>query len=239
MGTFQAGRIFRLRHGGLVGAADRLALGVGSGAPGRLVQVYDGGSMPSSNDHFYLTYPVELDGAETEGGAGTPVADTTQTIPVVVIGSLVPSVGDLLTAYAVGGRWVAERYGTGSGSVSCSPCAIPRRDLTLSYVNVIYGNDSAPLAYTAAPASWTSACKNGLLYELLCTGGVIELRVIYFTVGSCPSGTQQYCSNLRASPFGLTVSAYSCTPFSITFRSQSSTCPTITNAGYTQFTVTL
>ena len=63
--------------------------------------------------------------------------------------------------------------------------------------------------------------------------------MIYFTTGSCPTGTQQYCSNLRVTPFGLTLSSYTCSPFSMTFLSRSSGCPTITNSGYTQFTITL
>jgi hypothetical protein len=204
----------------------------------RLVQVYNGGSMPSSPGHFFLAYPLELDGAEVEGGTATLVVDTTQTIVVNVLGHA-PSAGDILTAYAVGGRWVAERGGSSGGSSACAPCRIPAQNLTLSWVNVISGNGSTTLKYAATPTSWTSACSNGLLYKLLCTAGQVELRVIYFTSGSCPTGTQQYCSNLRVTPFGLTLSSYSCSPFSMTFLSRSSGCPTITNSGYTQFTITL
>ena len=103
----------------------------------------------------------------------------------------------------------------------------------------ISGNGSTALTYTTTPASWTSGCSNGLLYKLLCTGGQVELRVIYFTTGTCPTGTQQYCSNLRVTPYGLTLSSYTCSPFSMTFLSKSAACPAITNSGYTQFTITL
>ena len=89
----------------------------------------------------------------------------------------------------------------------------------------ISGNGSTTLTYAAAPASWTSGCSNGLLYKLLCTGGQVELRVIYFTTGSCPTGTQQYCSNLRVTPYGLTLSSYTCSPFSMTFLSKSAALP--------------
>ena len=195
--------------------------------------------MPSSPDHFFLAYPIELDGAETEGGTGTPVDDAFQPIIVDVLGHL-PAVGDILTAYAVGGRWVAERGGSSDGgSLACSPCNIPGQDLTLSWVNVISGNGSTPLTYAQTPASWTSACSNGLLYKTVCTGGQVELRVIYFTTGSCPTGTQQYCSNLRGTPHGLTLSSYTCSPFSMTFLSTAAACPAITSGGYTQFTITL
>ena len=207
--------------------------------PRRLVQIYNGGSMPSSPDHFFLAYPIELDGAEAEGGTGTPVVDASQPIIVDVLGHA-PSAGDILTAYAVGGRWVAERRGSVAAVRSFAHPAISRaQTLTLSWVNVISGNGSTTLTYATTPASWTSGCSNGLLYKLVCTGGHVELRVIYFTTGSCPTGTQQYCSNLRAAPFGLTLSSYTCSPFSLTFLSRSSGCPTITNSGYTQFTITM
>ena len=84
---------------------------------------------------------------------------------------------------------------TGTGAV-CSPCNIPQFNLTLSYTNVLYGNGTATLVYGFPPSRWISRCSNGLTYELLCTSGTIELRVIYYTAGSCPTGTAQYCSNL-------------------------------------------
>jgi hypothetical protein len=128
---------------------------------------------------------------------------------------------------------------SGAGSLVCSPCNIPTQNLTLSWVNVVSGNGSTTLTYATPPASWSSECSIGLLYKLVCTEGQVELRVIYFTSGSCPTGTQQYCSNLRATPFGLTLSSYTCAPFSMTFLSAASGCPAITSTGYTSFTITL
>jgi len=100
-------RTERLRHQDLADLVDRALPFVLAGTPRRLVQVYNGGAMPSEPDHYYLTNPVYLNGAETEGGAGSPSVDTSQTIVVDVIGKA-PSAGDYLTAYAIGGRWVAE-----------------------------------------------------------------------------------------------------------------------------------
>jgi hypothetical protein len=194
--------------------------------------------MPSSPDHFFLAYPIELDGAETEGGSGTPLVDGSQPVIVDVLGHQ-PSAGDLLTAYAVGGRWVAERGASSGGTLACSPCSLPAQDLVISWVNVIFGNGSTTLAYANSSNSWSSTCSHGLLFTLLCTSGQVELRVIYFTTGTCPTGAEQYCSNLRTAPFGLTLASYSCSPFLMTFLSNSSSCPTITNSGYTQFTITL
>lgn len=232
-------RTVRARHADLARRAGRAMPFRPATTTRRLVQIFNGGSMPTSPDHFFVGYPIELDGAETEGGTGTADDDASQPIVVDVIGHA-PSAGDILTAYAVGGRWVAERgQASSTGSLACSPCSIPAQNLTLSWVNAILGNGSTPLIYTATPASWTSGCANGLLYKLLCTGGEVELRVIYFTTGSCPTGTQQYCSNLRVTPYGLTLSSYTCSPFSMTFLPKSAACPAITSSGYTQFTITL
>jgi hypothetical protein len=232
-------RILRARHSALSDQVDRVYPIAPSGTPRRLVQIYNAGAMPSSPDHFFAAYPIELDGIETEGGTAAAAVDPSQTIVVNVLGHP-PSVGEILTAYAVGGRWVSERgASSGSGSITCSPCNIPTQNLTLSWVNAINGNGSTTLTYVNTPTSWTSACANGLLYELLCNSGQLELRVIYFTTGACPTGTQQYCSNLRTAPFGLSVSSFSCTPFSLTLLSRSSGCPTITNSGYTRFTITV
>jgi hypothetical protein len=127
---------------------------------------------------------------------------------------------------------------SGPATVTCTPCNIPAANLTLSYTNVISGNGSTTLTYTTGPNAWTSACTNGLLYKVLCTAGQLELRVIYFTAGSCPAGTQQYCSNLRSSPLTLNFFSHTCSPFSLTFKPSSSGCPTIAGNGYSQFVVT-
>ena len=121
-------RTFRDRQTWFIGRAGRGSAGYDPLITARrLVQVYNGGSMPSSPDHVYLTHPVELDGTEEEGGSASPNVDTTTTIPVVVLWNA-PAVGDILTAYGAGGRWVAERGGTpGTGSLTCGACTIPGR----------------------------------------------------------------------------------------------------------------
>jgi hypothetical protein len=210
------------------------------GAKRVLVSIANLGSMPASNDHFFAAHPVELNGAETEGGSGTPVIDTSTVLYVDVIGSVVPSAGDLLTAVSVGGRWVAERGGVQQSNcctLKCSPCSIPRKNLQLDYTNVLLigGTGTTTLYYSGA--SWTSDCVNGLTFTLDCNGGQLELRVISYTTGSCPDGTQQSCSNLLASPHTLTLASYECEPFSLTFNAQSSGCPTVAHLGYTQFVV--
>jgi hypothetical protein len=236
-------RIIRDRHTALAAGVDRLPSPGDPGAARRLVQVFNGGAMGNAPDLFYLSHPVELDGPEIEGGTGTPAADTTQTIPVVVLGH-VPSVGDILPAFAVGGRWVAERGGTGSQSFACSPCAIPNQNLTISWVNPLAGNGSDTLVYNATGPSWATGCSGGagvgnqLLFKLFCTGGQIELRVYYFVSGSCPTGQSNYCSNLRTQGSQLVLSHYTCgSGFTLTFTSTTQSCPTLSGSGFTSFVV--
>jgi hypothetical protein len=208
----------------------------------QLVQVYNGGSMPNAVPRVFLTHPVILTGSETEGSSGGFSVDTSTTVPVVVIGSTVPSIGDYLTAYAVGDRWVAERgSGSGFGFLSCSPCGIPLTDLTLSWTNISTGNGSTTLFYPGGVGPWTSSgCPdNGLEFSLACTTGTIELKAFYFVSGSCPTGTTDYCSNLRSSPRLLDLIASTCSPFSLTFQVNSPDCPTLFGFGNSYFVVTL
>ncbi len=130
--------------------------------------------------------------------------------------------------------------------VTCSPCDLPQADMTISWVNVFFGNGSTTLVY-AGGSIWASAtCEDGsgppnddgLLFQLNCNGGSIELRAIFFTSGICPSGTQQYCSNLRINPLALTLSSHTCTPISFTFTVNGTNCPTLFGTGNQSFTVT-
>ncbi len=85
-----------------------------------LGQVYDGGSMPTELNHYFLVHPVVVDGDPTEGGPATLTADTSASVAVDVIGPLVPSVGDYIEVFRSGGRWVS---GSG-GSVEDTDCLV-------------------------------------------------------------------------------------------------------------------
>lgn len=79
----------------------------------QLVQVYDGGSIPTAVPAMFLARPVGIDVAEAEGATSTITPDTSQTIPVLVLGPEVPAAGDNLLATVISGRWLAEKQGAG------------------------------------------------------------------------------------------------------------------------------
>lgn len=81
--------------------------GRSAGNAAKVLQIFNGGAMPTTVPNFYVGHTVKLSGSETEGGAGTLSAGSDR-VPVMIIDS-VPAVGDNVIARRVGGRWVAER----------------------------------------------------------------------------------------------------------------------------------
>jgi hypothetical protein len=123
--------------------------------------------------------------------------------------------------------------------ITCSPCALPRKDLQLVATNVITGNETLDLAWDGT--SWSTGCDSisGCEFTLACTGGSIDFRVIYWLSGSCASGgTSQYCGSLRSNPYALTLASSTCSPLSLTYTLNSTTCPTVSSSGFTQFAIT-
>ena len=103
-------RVLRDRQAAFSSALDRAVGTRPLGSARQLVQIYDGGSMGSTAEIFYLGHPVQVTGTETEGGSATLTVDSDTTIPVVVLNQP-PSAGDKLVAYSVNSRWVAEKTG--------------------------------------------------------------------------------------------------------------------------------
>jgi hypothetical protein len=234
-------RILRDRNAAYTRALDRASSESSFKTARQFVQIYNGGSMPTVVDRVYFTHPVIVSGTEIEGGTATTSVDTATTVPVVVLGQ-VPSIGDMLVAFAVGGRWVAERgTGLGGAGIVCSPCTIPAENLTISWTNLLTGDGLGMLTYSRMPSpSWATSCvDNGVEFTLACTGGEIELRVYFFVSGICPTGETDYCSNLQESPLTLTLTDQTCSPFGLTFTVGESSCPTVYSLGNTTFVITL
>ena len=231
-------RQLHARHWDLAELADRAPARPSGGTPRRLVQVYNGGSMGSSADLFYLTHPAELDGSETEGGTYTQNSQRDADDP-----------GRRALARPVGRRPVDRLRGrrpVGRGArwiergdyAAVLAVPIPKTNLTLSWTNLLTGPGSTTLTYDASLTKWTATCIDQQSYELLCSGGQIEFIVTFYLSGTCPTGGSNFCSNLRANPFGLTMSSYTCSPFSVTFNT-SPKCPDVEAPGYLTFTITL
>ncbi|QEH38636.1 hypothetical protein OJF2_72420 [Aquisphaera giovannonii] len=191
--------------------------------------------MPSSTDRVFLVHPVSLGGREGEGAAPDLSVDTSRSIPVVLIGSRTPAAGDLVAAFAVGGRWVADS-GASSGLI-CSPCSLPSRNLVISWTNARLGNGSTTLVYKA-PSSWLSACTQQLLFSLTCGSSRVQLGVAYYLSGSCPDGQSQACVSPGSSPLALSLDAASCNPLYLHFTVTAAACPVLWNKGYSGFTIT-
>ena len=206
------------------------------GTPRFVGKVTSGGAMPSVTDRVFLVNPVQFDGTEAEGSAAVLVAAGSRTIPVVVIGQTAPEVGDLLLALSVGGRWVAEAGG-GGVALPCSPCMIPKKNLTLSWTNNLLGPGSCTLVFSP-PGQWTSSCVNQMLFQLSCPGSMVQLSVTYFVSGGCPSGQSESCTSLGSAPSSLTLASFSCNPFLLQFTVNNTGCPALWSNGYSGFAVT-
>lgn len=208
------------------------------GTPRFLGQIVGGAGMPTGTDRVYLLSPVRLDGGDAEGATASVAVDGTRAIPVVVIGSTPPQAGDLLVALAVGGRWVAEsRSGSSPPVLSCSPCNIPKKNLTLSWANPLIGDGSTPLVFVP-PGQWNSACTNQLLFSLACPGSSVSLSVTYFLSGSCPTGQSQTCVSPGYDPFTLSLDSSTCSPFFLHYTVTGAGCPVLWSSGYTSFSIT-
>jgi hypothetical protein len=179
----QDARTLRERQEGLHDAIDRAAGIPSVAAARRLVSVYDGGSMPTQPDHIFLTHPVELDGAEVEGGPASPAVDTSATIPVVVLWHA-PQPGDILVANSVGGRWVAERGGVGRTKICVAACGgLP---VFGAVITVLSGSKTVATCTTGA-----DGC---------CQVPVSGTYIVQVTVG----GTLEYSATRTLPPGGTT-----------------------------------
>lgn len=98
-----------------------------------LLQVYNGGAMPSQPGYYFLGHPVDLGGDETVGTAPTTAVDTSAGVPFTIFNHA-PQVGDLVVATAVGKRWVAERGGSGPCTICVTACypAVPVYGVTIT-----------------------------------------------------------------------------------------------------------
>jgi hypothetical protein len=121
----------------------------------------------------------------------------------------------------------------------CSPCPIPKKDLTLSWTNSQLGNGSVPLVFTPPGQHNNSGCSNNLRYSLSCPGELIQFNVTYYLSGSCETGGQsQSCDSPGHEPFALLLADYTCSPFRLHYTVTGASCPVLGSNGYSSFTIT-
>lgn len=71
-------------------------------------QTVSGGNYPTLASAYYDAVPVEVSGAEVEGGAATYTQQTGAALVVANLGSAVIPLGTTLVATLTGGRWVTR-----------------------------------------------------------------------------------------------------------------------------------
>jgi hypothetical protein len=132
------------------------AVAAGRGTPRFVGRVHDGGSMAPRQDAVYLVHPLLLDGPESEGKVAATRVDSSRSIPVVVIGSRLPVVGDTLIAHAVGGRWVAE---AGIEPPNCNPQCPDCPGISYAVSGTVEDpiNGVRPIVYDFVRRAWYSA----------------------------------------------------------------------------------
>jgi hypothetical protein len=76
--------------------------------------------MPTGELKVYSAHRVTgFDSIDQQGATFSADIETTQTMPVVVLGET-PNIGDMLICSAVGGRWVCENRGEGPQQSTCT-----------------------------------------------------------------------------------------------------------------------
>jgi len=206
------------------------------GAQRFLGRVVDGGAAPTSTDRIFLLNPTTLSGAESVGAGPLVGADPSRRVPVIVVGSKLPKAGDILVAFSIGGRWVAET-GTPPTHVECEGCLTPRTNLTVSWANFLTGPGSTTLIYDGVD-SWDSPCVNQLKLNLTCRQGSATFQIQYFLSGPCPTGLATGCSSPGPSPVGMAPTQVLCSPFLRRYAVTAASCPALASQGYSQFTIT-
>jgi hypothetical protein len=129
--------------------------------------------MPSQPDRFFLGRPVELDGSESEGAAGTPLVDGSSSIPFVALWHA-PSVGDLLAITAAGGRWVAERGGASSARICASVGCLPNDHPVVGAVVQLWSGSTLVDSCTTGTDGCCSFARAGTYTVKVYVSGTLE-----------------------------------------------------------------
>lgn len=225
----------RLREEALRNEVARLRQLQVTGTPCEVGQVFNGGAIPTTVPAIFYTHPARPAGDQSEGGGASFAVDTSRTRAVAVFGPEVPTAGDYLTAYLIGGRWCAN-YGLPSGggtppvTIPGCPCEtspvtvyLHTNDPTLNNgifqdATIVYGPTPAPLlpvVFTPSSYLSTTTFRDAVFdadfyYFLTCQLGAYVLTRVYI---STPLGSP-FRDEIRYSWF-IGVDGNTCTPFNL------------------------
>ncbi len=134
---------------------------------------------------------------------------------------------------------------------TCSPCHLPKSNLTISWVNGALGNGSATLVYAGNCIMWSCCALPGggaVLFNLVCTGGnIIFTANLYNSSTSCTGTIRQTCASDGGAGALFHLTSFTCSPFTLTYTdpgighpfSWDTNCPGFSDEFYTQFQITL
>jgi hypothetical protein len=100
-------RTLRRRHDNLEAVADQRRGTTVNCSQSLVVITFTVTVYPTVAKSYYACHPVTVAGTQAEGQTVTTTTDTTQTLYIANVGSVVPPSGTTLIATMVSGRWEA------------------------------------------------------------------------------------------------------------------------------------
>jgi hypothetical protein len=175
--------------------------------PSMVGQVFAITAVPTTADVFVAIHPVDVLGAETEGGAGTLVVNTAVTVFSYIIG-VPPAAGDFVLARWMGNRWAAERWGTGGSIIiivpGC-PCASQPATITMTSSKPLSNNQifqNATLQYGPTPGPLLPVVLTSSSYLSTTSFPDPILSVPFYYFLTCSLGAYVLTRVYVTSPFG-------------------------------------
>jgi hypothetical protein len=214
------------------------------GTPAMLGTVFNAGKMPTAMPGQFAVHPTSVGFTEAEGAALSSAAASQGSTVFTVVGTRVPGVGDVLTGYLVGSRWVAQRgsggttppppgvtgvgCGCNGGSAGVTPTTVHLvvsglPDPNLNNATLVYG--PTPAQYQGlglAAANWFSTATftdpnttNVYSYVFGCPDGSYALRKVYANYNNLGFGQVGGSLYTWSIGFGGNTCLTATTPFSL------------------------
>ncbi len=193
---------------------------------------------------FLMVVPVTVFGTDQEGAPGVITIDSSEPIPVYLVGPDLAQTGDLLICRRVDHRWVAERDATQPFGFTLPGCPCTNLPGTL-YLHVgnpsvvapeiftvpatfVYGPkpaalavyNSDPIGYYSTEDFWTADQDFHWMYWFGCQNGVYFLQLLMLPIASGFAGSYPGTQLIMSWLVGL--AGNTCNPLSLTNGSTNS-----------------